>query len=122
VRHPRTWLCLLVVLACPLLCQAKLAYGLELSLAEIGRNVLESAQEEAEEDYDGCELVAVGANAPLGIDTLAVFPAAFDFLLPIPSFNLPPSTLNAVRHRHGQWHWPPPTARKRHAMLQTYLF
>ncbi|HEU5115361.1 MAG TPA: hypothetical protein VFT74_01655, partial [Isosphaeraceae bacterium] len=57
-----TRLCLLVVLASPLLAQAKMACGLSHSLSEFGGHYFESTEEEQDEAYDGLELVALSAE------------------------------------------------------------
>jgi hypothetical protein len=121
MRRQATWLCLGIALAGPLASEARLAYGLAMSLAELGQNLYESAEEDADEDYDGHELLAVTVNAPLEIDPLTALPRAFDFLTPESLHDLPPASSYLVRNRHGQSLWPPPTARTRHALLQTFL-
>jgi hypothetical protein len=121
MRRRATWPCLLIALAGPLVSEARVAYGLASSLAEIGQNLYESAEEDADEDYDGHELVAVTVNAPPEIDALTALPGVFDFLTPGLLRDLPPASSSLVRHRHGQSQWPPPTAQKRHALLQTFL-
>jgi hypothetical protein len=121
MRRRATWLCLWIALAGPLASEAKLASGLALSLAEIGQNLYESAAEDADEDYNGHELLAVTVNAPPEIDTLTALPRVLDFLTPGFLLDLPPAASSLVRHRHGQSPWPPPTAQKRHALLQTFL-
>ncbi len=122
VWRPLAWLCLLLALAGPLVSEARVAYGLALSAAEIGRSVIESTQEEADEDYDGQDAVTVIAKAPVGLDSLLTPPAAFDLAASPPSFDLCPPETRLVPPRHGRWSWPPPTAWQRHALLQVFLF
>jgi hypothetical protein len=121
MRRPVTWLCLSIALAGPLASEARAACGLALSLAEIGQNLYESAEEDAAEDYDGHEFMAITANAQAGIAVFAELPSPLDILTLVPRLELPPSAFHAVRHRHGLWQWPPATAQERHALLQTLL-
>lgn len=122
MRRATTWLCLLIALASPLLSQAKVAYGFGASLAEIGQTALESAQEVADELDDGHEVITLAASAPVGINSPSAFSPTFDALILLTPSSLLPSAFAAVRERHGQWYWPPPTARQRHALLQVFLF
>lgn len=121
MRRHATWLCLLIALASPLASEARVAYGLGLSLAEIGQNLYESAEEEADEAYDGRAFIAVTPHAPAEIDAVTAWPRAFEFLTSGALLSLLPAESHLMRRRHGQWDWPPPTARKRQALLQTFL-
>lgn len=122
MRQWTAWLCILIALASPVVSQAKVAYGLALSITELGRNILESTQEEEDEDYDGRDVVALAADAPASLDAVTFLPASLDALPGLPPPVLAPVACPVARLRHGQWRWPPPTAQERHALLQTFLF
>lgn len=121
MRRLSTWLCLFVALAGPLASQAKVAYGIALSRAEVGSSVLESGQEIEDEDYDGRDMVTVVAHPDAGPDGLVVLclPLVIHSFIPVP-IDLPCDSHDAWC-RHGGWKWPPPTARQRCALLQTLL-
>ena len=84
MRRLAAWLCLFIALAGPLVSQAKIAYGIALSRAEVGLNVLESGQEIEDEDYDGRDLVTVVVAHPdAGLDgplALPLPPGIFAFV------------------------------------------
>ena len=115
-------LCLILAVAGPLASQAKVAYGLALALSEIGRHVLESTQEVADEDYDGRELVTLAADTGAGLDGLRAPCGAVDSLAPVPiPITTSPSTQREVERWRVPWRWPPPTARQRCTLLQVFL-
>ncbi|MBX6312871.1 MAG: hypothetical protein IRY99_08145 [Isosphaeraceae bacterium] len=121
MRRVAAWLCLFIALAGPLVSQAKIAYGIALAVSEIGRNVLESSQEVADEDYDGHDLVTIMAHADAGLDDLQALSLPFDLLALVPLPIIFPSDSHAVERWHGQWKWPPPTAQQRCTLLQVFL-
>jgi hypothetical protein len=116
-----TTLCLLLALTSPLLSQARVAYGLGLSFAEIGHNSLESSEEGADEAYDAQEGIAITALTAAGAVLSDSVPAALDSFALLPHLNPPPSAFSAVHHRHGLWMWPPQTAARHHALLHVFL-
>lgn len=122
MRRPAAWLCLLIALASPLASQAKAAYGLALWVSEIGRNVLESPQEEEDEAYDGHDLLALTAPVHAGLDASSYgLTPAFDFLPPGRDSLLFSFDAWLVLRPHGRVYWPPPTLHRRLASLQTFL-
>ncbi len=115
------WLCLLIVLANPMVTQARVAYGLAKSLSEAGRDVLESSQEDEDEEYDGSDITAVTAANVRGVfDSSLSLSAHFELLAAIPAL-CSSVDLGFVLRSEGRVYRPPPTVRERLASLQSFL-
>ncbi|WP_422929235.1 hypothetical protein [Singulisphaera sp. PoT] len=113
--------CIAIALAGPMLSQAKLAYGLTLSVAEIGRLLMESAEEQGDEAYDGSEVVALVANPETGLEAPRASTAPFDLTMNPPAASTLLLASEAARPRRERRRWPP-SAPTRQAWLQIYRF
>ena len=122
----RRWtalICLVLALSGPLLVQAKFADGLAHALSELiaPKIFMEEDQDEAE-TFDGVSLVALPPADHAGLGR-SFAPASW-FEPPAlfhPSAVLPVDP-GAGWDRRWRSPWPPPSADRRHALLQVFLF
>src|SRR5579883_904144 len=113
------FLCLIVLLLSPALCQAKAADGLERSLGEmVERGVIEPVNADEGDDLSS-PLVKAETGQSLSLDRLAV--PSLDTFIPalVPSTPLP---FDALTRTPGAASWPLAPAPQRHAWLQVFRF
>ena len=114
---------LCLALASPFVVVARAAHGLSMTLADVGLNLLESAENAAEEDFDGIEFASVLTSFTSGVFDLSIQPLSPDppvlFVL-LPTSH--PIGLATLHLRHGPSLWPPPGHSLRQALLQSYRF
>ena len=122
MRRFAAWSCLCIILAGPLVVQARIAYGIALSRSEAGKSNFESDREEADEDFDGHELVGVALQQGAASADVLLAPDLLPglALLALPSLPASADLSGAATPRAGPWRRPPPDASRRHSLLQSF--
>lgn len=122
MRSQTAHICLILALGGPLLSQASSAAGFARAISEVSTaNLFMEGEHEEAEAFDRLSLIALPiveseglghGFAPFGFET----PALFD------SFGVLPVDSRASRDSWWRSPWPPPSAGRRHALLQVFLF
>jgi hypothetical protein len=123
MRRRTTHLCLILALGGPLLSQASLAASLAHLMSEVRaiQNFMEEDPDEAEA-CDELSLVAVPSGAQDGPGQGLVLASGFGTPAPSHASVLLPADSGAGWNVRWRPPWPPPTAVRRHALLQIFLF